>query len=146
MSKHFRNTSETSRNASYRPRRSQKSLQCHRSLKCLDIVEYIGKVFGKSQNFDFFMNFGSKKRSWGSCLELPIRLRSCSDPGTSNENAVSRPSGGVRRSSWACVHVFRVLQVDCKRNQIDLRSHGLATDPASFFPLNVSKSSIWELT
>ena len=23
-------------------------------LKCLDIVEYIGKVFGKSQNFVFF--------------------------------------------------------------------------------------------
>ena len=61
-------------------------------LKCLDTVQRIGKVFGKGQNFDFSMNFRSKKRSWSSSLELPRLARKPNSDWKFCNSAVRRSS------------------------------------------------------
>ena len=53
------------------------------------------------------------------------------------ENALARPSGGVRTSFWAWFHVFRTLPSDCRRNKIDQSTQGDGVNPATFF------SAIW---
>ena len=99
-------------------------------LKCLDIVQQIGKVFGKGQNFDFSMNFRSKKRSWSSCLELPRLVRK---PNSDWKCCIS----AVRRSSELilgmrpCGRIYlkgrlkRFPAHRCRRKNCDFSDHFL---------------------